>query len=187
MAFDVRLQQGDFARNFKRLARAIRSTRRDACSLAFIDGRLVVSVAGTSVSAQATGSASEVLTIDRASLQALAKIPEFPGTLTLRSDDRFVHVETESFSSSFQLIRAGAALDPVVLPLSASLLQILGAGETQPADSLRAAGLEGEVREARRRRDEAIERAFRHLVAFGVSREELENLVAAQVRKSTQR
>jgi hypothetical protein len=183
MPFDVQVPQGDLVRALKRIARALRGSKRDGCTLGPAGGRLSIASAGVAVSVPYAGDCTESVTVPLAFVKFVGQWPESEERVHLHKDGASLRAESPSLAASFACTAVTDPTTSVALQLGAPILHVLAAAERHTPDSLRAAGLETEVSSARSKRDEAIERALRHLLPFEVTRDEIANLIQQHVQK----
>jgi len=184
MPFDVQVPQSDLVRALRRIARALHGSKRDSCTLGPAEGRLSISSAGVAVSVPYAGECTESLTVPLAFIQGLGRLSESEERVHLHKDGPALKAESPSLTVSFEYTAVPRATTSVALQLGAPILQVLAVAERHTPEALRAAGLDTEVSSARSRRDEAIERALRHLLPFEVTRDEIANLIQQHVQKS---
>lgn len=183
MPFDVQVPQRDLVRALKRIARALRGSKRDGCTLGAAGGRLSIASAGVAVSVPYAGDCTESVTVPLAFVEVVGRLPEAEERVHLHKDGASLRAEGPSLAASFACTAVTGATTSVALQLGAPILEVLAVAERHTPEALRAAGLDSEVSSARSRRDEAIERALRHLLPFEVTRDEIANLIQQHVQK----
>jgi hypothetical protein len=180
---EIRASQRDFVRALKRLGRASEGAGRESARIQCQSGSLHVQVAGLGFSIAARGSWPAPVNVDIAFIRTLQRLPAEPETVVLQVEGSELHLRTPAIQASFPCAWVEDASPMIPFPLSTNTLDALALARTHSLEQIDASGLGALVREALQKREEAIERAFRHLSAFRVSREDLALLVE---RKLTQ-
>jgi hypothetical protein len=164
----------------RQLARHTRPARAGDAVLRFEDGSLDVQIGGGRIRAPATGRWPGEARVPGSFVLAMAKHLPNSDPIPIRVENGRLHLAGTSIGCHWQKFGAAQA----VIPIGASLVQILRVGAEFRDEDLERSGILGQVNEARERRDQLIARAAEILFPLEIDDGDLANLVEEHVGRA---
>jgi hypothetical protein len=168
-AHHLSIARADLRDMLPALARLGGSASRDEAVIGFDDDELWIRAGGMECSAKASGDWPGEAVIAHATLKALSRATPDDDPVVFTVTDGRLMVGKMAVPCTWHA--QGAAV--ISLPMNADLRELLLADMMHAEDALEASGILRQIRDARTRRDELLDRAATLLAPLGISRADI--------------
>ena len=175
--FSVR--RGDFRRAVRAVTKGLPARLPVEIRIHYADGQIHLQVPGATVSLEAIGHWRGVAFVPAKALKRLASVLPKEDPLHLHFRDGRFHIESFSFAARWQDIAAS----PMTIPIGASTGDLLRATSTHSKEVVVSSGLQQTVKAARQDLEKRLQRVAKILEPFGVSLDELRDLVERKLSR----